>query len=98
MKSTHQLPTNKDISKMNFGIENEITENIKQEEQEEQEEISSSLLIIGGIIILLLVLLFEIFNDQFFFCKDEKGKKLNCLCCDVWPVKYLRYFKKDKII
>ena len=76
-----------------LGIE---TDKIQENETNEEEEIPTFLLIFGAISLLLGILIYEIFQNQFHFNREKKDGRVFCLCCDVWPMSYIRYLKEKK--
>ncbi len=71
---------------------------VKDEEEEEPQPLLAIVLV--AILFLVALVIFESFEGQFLFksTERERGKhspRTFCMCCDVWPLKYIKYFKKN---
>ena len=58
------------------------------------QELSPAFLVLVAVLVLAGLLFFELLGDQFLLSSDREAGKVVCLCCDLWPMKYLRFLKK----
>jgi hypothetical protein len=68
-----------------------------EQEREETENLSEILAVICAAFgVLLFILFVEIFDGKFLLsCQNnERGTMVQCLCCDLWPLKYIRFLKR----